>query len=162
MKKLPHKIITLEGFKVIGISKKINPKDGNDMKDIGALWEKFYKENIIEKIPNKENKEILGIYYDYEGNHLDPYTFMIGAKVSLLDKIPKGMELINIPPLNYIIFTAEGEFPKCLIDTWKEIWNAEISRTFSYDFEVYNEAFQLSKTKDKKLNIFISTNSEVE
>ncbi len=67
------------------------------------------------------------------------------------------MELLNIPPSQYTIFTAEGEFPKCLIETWKEIWKQNSIRSFSYDFEVYNEDF--SNSNEKNLNIFISTHS---
>ncbi len=159
MKKLPHKRINLDTFKVIGFSIRTTPKDGQDIKDIGNLWEKFLKENLLDKIPNKENNEILAIYHNYQSDHLEPYSYTIGAKVSIVNEVPKDMELLNIPPSQYTVFTAEGVFPKCLIETWKEIWTQNTNRAFSYDFEVYDEDFFKTNSKEKKVNIFISTHS---
>ncbi|MCP3660249.1 MAG: GyrI-like domain-containing protein [Bacteroidetes bacterium] len=160
MEKEHKKIINLDSFKVLGITIETTPKNGQDMKDIGSLWEKFNKQNLIDKIPNKENKEILAIYHNYKSDHLEPYSYTIGAKVSLVNEVPKGMELINIPPLQYTEYTAEGEFPNCLIETWKKIWNDNILRAFSYDFEVYDEKFMNTNSKHKKLNIFISSHTK--
>ena len=41
------------GFKIIGISTRTTNKDNQSKEDLGKLWERFFSEKIIEKVPNK-------------------------------------------------------------------------------------------------------------
>ena len=53
------------------------------------------------------------------------------------------LETIVIQSGRYLVFTAKGDIPKIVIDTWKEIWeyfarkDAEYERLYTTDFEYY-------------------------
>ncbi|GAA3513609.1 GyrI-like domain-containing protein [Aquimarina addita] len=143
-----------EAFKVIGIKVRTTNNNGQSAIDIGQLWEKFMTENILEAIPNKINSDILSIYTNYEGDHTQPYDTILGCKVSTLDKIPTGMIGQKFESGNYTKYLAQGDLLTGVVyNTWVEIWNADINRTFTADFEVYGEKAQ--DRSDAVVEIFV-------
>lgn len=80
----------IKSFKIIGIAIETTNKNGKSAEDLGKLWERFYSDNIISQIPNKESDEIYSIYTDYETDYTGKYTSIIGLKVSSLNSIPNG------------------------------------------------------------------------
>lgn len=109
--------------------------------DIPKLWERFFSEGIFSKIPNKTSNDVIALYCDYEGDCTKPYSIVIGCQVSAIDSIPEGMVCKTLPASNYALFSAVGEHPKTLIDTWGAIWQTDLKRTYSGDFEVYGDQF---------------------
>ncbi|WP_394330373.1 GyrI-like domain-containing protein [Nitritalea halalkaliphila] len=79
------------------------------------------------------------MYTDYKGDFTDEYTTIIGVPVSTLDEIPNGLIGREFKSENFQKFTAKGEMPKAVLDTWIDIWqrDSELDRKYSYDFEVY-------------------------
>lgn len=132
-----HPRETKDTLKVIGIQMKANPEKGQASKDIAKFWEKFRKENIFEKIPNKKSKEILVLYSDYEGDYSKPYNYMICCEVTSLEDVPPGMVTRIIPTADYTVLKAQGKFPECLLQTWQNIWQSDLKRTYRYDLEIY-------------------------
>ena len=55
----------------------------------------------------------------------------------------------------YEKFEAKGEFPRCLIDTWKIIWQTDLKRTYLADFEVYGPNFYKSP---QIVEVFVGVN----
>lgn len=55
----------LTDFPIIGISVRTTNENGQAIKDIGPLWERFLSENLIEKIPNKVDPTVYSVYTDY-------------------------------------------------------------------------------------------------
>ena len=55
-------------MKIIGIETRTTNQNGQAMKDIGGLWNRFFSENIISKIPNAVNSNVYAIYTDYESD----------------------------------------------------------------------------------------------
>lgn len=47
----------------MGIGVRTTNENGQSAKDIGALWNKFMSEGILDKIPNKIDNTIYSIYY---------------------------------------------------------------------------------------------------
>lgn len=121
-----------------------------------AHKEKFFKENIPSKIPNKVNDNILALYTDYEGDYTKPYSWMLGYEVSHLDQIPEGLVGKVIPESNYAVFTTQGEFPGGLIAAWQAIWKANFHRAYTSDFEVYSFDFDPQKNPQVKIYIAIA------
>src|SRR5262245_12445887 len=72
--------------------------------DMPAHKEKFFKENVPEKIPNKTSGNILALYTDYEGDYTQPYSWILGCEVSSLDKVPSGLVGKIIPASKYAVF----------------------------------------------------------
>ena len=56
-----------------------------------AHKDRFFKENISSKIPNKINGDILALYTDYEGDYTKPYSWILGCEVSSLEQVPEGL-----------------------------------------------------------------------
>ena len=79
-------------------------------------------------------------YHDYEGDHMAPYTCIVGYKVPDLDNIPNGMKGITIPGGAYKKYLAKGDLTgKALWDVWTNIWKENLDRTYHIDFELYGE-----------------------
>ena len=145
------------GFKIIGISTRTTNKDNIAQQDLGKLWGQFYSENIFEKIPNKLSNEVLTIYTDYKSDFTEDYTTIIGILVSTLDEIPSGLIGREFQAENFQKFTAKGEMPNAVVNTWIDIWkrDKELNRKYSYDFEVYGKKSQ--NGENSEVDIYIAT-----
>ena len=146
--------VELDEFAVMGISIKTTNQNGQSGKDIGQLFGEFWEKGIIDKIPNKLSKDIYCVYYEYEGDFNAPYSVMLGCRVENLMNIQSGLVGLNIPRNSYLRFDSYGELPDGLIKTWSEIWNSEIDRQYSFDFDVYPE----NPTDSAQVQTFVSVN----
>lgn len=148
--------VSIKEFSVIGISIKTTNENGQSAKDIGELWRKFMSENISDKIPNKVNTSIYSIYTDYVGDHTQPYTTILGCKVDSVDEIPEGMVAKTFSSGNYTKFVSKGDLTKgAVFIEWTRIWEMDLPRIYSADFEVYGEKAQNSN--DAEVDIFVAT-----
>lgn len=120
-----------------------------------AHKERFFKENILSKIPNQINGEILALYTDYEGDHTMPYSWILGCEVAHLDEVPQGLVGKVIPESKYAVFTTQGKFPEGLITAWQDIWQSGLARTYTSDFEVYRNDFDPKQNPQVKVYIAI-------
>ncbi|UHO39773.1 AraC family transcriptional regulator [Chryseobacterium capnotolerans] len=147
--------VKVEPFMVIGIAVRTTNENEQAAKDIPVLWEKLMKENVLENIPNKIDNTVYSIYTDYEKDHTKPYTTLLGCKVENLDHVPEGMIGKSFEGGNYIKFTAKGNLADGLvINEWFKIWNMELGRTFTADFEMYGEKAQ--NPSDAEVDILIA------
>lgn len=134
------KKVSLDTTHVIGIFTKTSNQDQQAAKDIPALWQRFMKEGTGAKVSNRIGDEIICAYLEYEGDHMAPYTCLIGYKVPNLDTIPEGLKGITIPTGSYNKFLAKGDLTgSALWETWNGIWKEDLDRTYAVDFELYGE-----------------------
>lgn len=149
---------TIEPFKVIGIKVRTTNENGQSAKDIGELWSKFLSENIAEKIPNKIDNSVLSIYANYQGDHTKPYDTVLGCKVNELNEIPNGMVGQEFQGGEYVKFVSKGSLNKGVVyETWTEIWNSNLERIYTADFEIYGEKAQ--NPEDAEVEIFVAIKS---
>jgi predicted transcriptional regulator YdeE len=120
-----------------------------------AHKDRFFKENIPSKIPNKINGNILALYTDYEGDYTMPYSWILGCEVANLDEVPEGLVGKVILESKYAVFTTQGEFPQGLIAVWQEIWQSGLPRSYTSDFEVYQNDFDPKRNPEVKVCIAI-------
>lgn len=147
----------IQQFNVIGISVRTTNENGQSGTDIPALWQQLMNEGIAEKIPNKIEEAIYCIYTDYEKDHTKPYTTLLGCKVANLDHIPTGMVGKTFETANYHQIVAKGNIHEGLVyNEWLQIWEANLPRTFTADFEVYGAKAQ--NPTDAEVDIFIAVN----
>lgn len=147
--------VKIESFKAIGISVRTTNKNGQGAKDIGNLWGRFMNEKISEAIPNKIDNTVYSIYTGYESDHTAPYTTILGCRVANLDDVPEGMIGKSIEGGDYIKLSAKGDLTKGLIaDKWAEIWNMDLNRVFTADFEVYGAKAQ--NPENAEVDIYIA------
>lgn len=148
----------IKNFHVIGIAVRTTNENGQSVQDIPALWNRFMTEGIIDQIPNKINNTLYCIYTEYEKDHTKPYTTILGCKVSNLDQIPSGLVGKTIEEQTYIKRIAKGNLMQGIVyEEWTKIWNADLNRAFTADFEVYDERTQNSEKAE--VDIFISVKS---
>lgn len=147
--------ITIEAFKVVGIKVRTSNEDGKAAQDIPALWERFFAENILDKIPNKVNNEILSIYTNYESDHTKPYDTVLGCKVSSFENLPEGLEMATFDVGTYATFQAKGNLDEGVVyNEWAKIWNTDLKRKYTADFEVYGE--NAADRTNATVNIFVA------
>lgn len=148
--------IELEEINLAGISLKTKTTNANGQANIdcGKLWQEFKEQNYIDKIPGKLTNEILAVYYKYEGDYTQPYSYFIGCKVGAGTEIPKGLEGLAIPKATYKKITAKGKMPGAIAEAWKEIWSSNVPRAYKADFEIYDE--RSKDPNNAEIDIFLS------
>lgn len=124
---------------VIGVSTKVAYREDHSAPEIDQLWEKFFSEDVFNKIPGKANDAIVGLYYDYEkeGDEIKSFHYLLGCEVTSFAQVPPGMVAQEIPSSSYAYFVPKGKFPEALRSTWKSISNSLLKRLFSGDLEIY-------------------------
>ena len=63
--------------KIVGIEIKTRNENNQAEKDMTVLWGTFINDNIMEKIPNKENLDIYCIYTNYESDFTGEYSSIV-------------------------------------------------------------------------------------
>lgn len=145
------------GMMVIGIECRTSNESHAAPHDIPRLWERFYREAVQNKIPNKVSNEVIALYCDYEKDHTRPYSCVIGCPVDSFEQIPPGMVGKMVPASTCALFQTSGPFPQSLVDTWNTIWKSHLKRSYTVDYEVYGEKF-LSPLKEVDILIAIEGN----
>lgn len=149
--------VSIKPFMVIGISVRTTNEDGQGVKDIGALWERFRNEDMATHIPNRSENTIFSMYTDYEGDHTQAYTAFLGCKVSSLDNVPEGMEGRSFDGGKYVKMSARGNLMDGLIaQQWAAIWAMDLERAFSVDFEIFSE--KAHNPLDAEVDFMIAVN----
>lgn len=146
---MKYEIVELEEKIIEGIAIKTINQDGNSIQDIGKTWQKLFTEGIYEKIKNKVNNKTIGLYTEYEGDYTKPYTFIAGAEVSKkIDNykiIEKG---------KYAKFVIIGDVQKSVGQAWQQIWNMNLKRKYTCDFEEYQN--NQEDMQNQEIHIYIA------
>lgn len=151
---MKYEIVELEEKVVTGIKIKTTNQDGKAIQDIGMTWQKLFANGIYEKIPNKVNGKTIGLYTEYEGDYTRPYTFIAGAEVSQEVQIGEEIESIVIPKGKYAKFVITGDVQNSVGKAWQEIWNMDLKRKYTCDFEEYqNNSEDMQK---QEIHIYIA------
>lgn len=147
--------VKIAPFQIIGISVRTTNEKGQAASDIGSLWEKFMTTGISEKIPNKISEEVFSIYTNYESDHTKPYDTILGCKVSSLENIPEDMIGQSFKGGTFAKFISKGDATQGVVyQTWTEIWNTNLERLYTADFEIYGE--KATDIKNAKVDIFVA------
>lgn len=151
--------IELGRFIVVGVSVRTINKDGQALKDIGNLFNRFFSEQIIATIPNKLSEDVYCIYTDYESDFQGAYTTIIGCKVSDAKNLSEGLISKEIPKCVYREYSARGEIHECVGKIWTHIWDSsDIDRAYLADFDVYGE--EARNPNDAKVKTYLSVKKE--
>jgi len=156
---MENEIVQKPAIFMIGIDCRTSNAVEAGPQDIPRLWGKFYCEDIINQIPNKTSNEVIALYCDYEGDYTQPYSVVIGCPVSSIDTVPEGMVAKTIPGGSYAVFRAVGDYPASLIDAWGTIWQTDLKRTYTGDYELYGEKFTSGSPKEVEVFIAIESNA---
>lgn len=140
-----------KGMHIVGIAVETTNQGGQAMKDLGLLWERFFKENVALQVSNRVNDCIYSIYTDYESDYTGRYTTLIGVEVESLEGIPVELIGRTFEGGEFLKYEAVGDVPQVVGEMWGKIWeqDKELNRLYTYDYEVYGE-------NEKGVNIYIA------
>ena len=134
-----YEIIELEEKTVIGIATVTNNASPDMGSKIGQLWQKLYS-GTVEKMIGRVNGKCIGLYCDYQQN--GDYTVLAGCEIekSAAEKNKDAETTVKIIPKGkYAKFVVRGDVQKAVAESWGAIWNIPLERTFTGDFEEYQE-----------------------
>tara|TARA_R110002050_G_scaffold179118_3_gene312369 strand:- start:3147 stop:3605 length:459 start_codon:yes stop_codon:yes gene_type:complete len=140
---------------IVGITVRTTNENGKAAKDIPKLWDKFMKEDVRNKVINKVDESIYALYTDYESDHTQPYTTLIGYSVKNLDNIHEDLTVKMIPATTYAKYIAKGDLTKdAVYNEWLKIWDTDLERAYTADLEIYGE--KAADPKNGEAEIYIA------
>jgi predicted transcriptional regulator YdeE len=139
---------TESGFTVVGLwVRTTNAKEAGGAGLIPQLWQRVMEEGLVENVPHRVDNNLTVVYTNYSSDQNGEYTYVLGVRVSSVDKVPDEMMAVNVPAGKYAVVESEqGALPDVLPKVWQRIHamsETELGgqRAFKADFEVYQEGF---------------------
>lgn len=130
---MEYDIVTLEQKTIAGVCARTGNQEPDMEKVIGGLWENFYSQ-LAPTLPGKLNEKTFGLYTEYQGEH---YTVMVGCEIEPSSPMPEGVCTKIIPAGCYARFIVRGNVQKDVAAFWEKLWNMDLERKFTCDFEEY-------------------------
>lgn len=131
------KIVHLNQKIVVGLNARTANNNPEMQKTIGGLWKRLMADNIASAISDKCNNRFIGLYSDYESDVSGEYDITVGCEVKGAGEHPAGTVIKTIPPGNYAEFTVYGNEAQAVGELWQKIWNMQLDRIYTGDFEEY-------------------------
>ena len=128
-----YEIVELKEKTIVGFAARTSNEDPQMGAIIGDLWKQLYTPENTEKIQNRVNAHAIGLYSDYDK---EGYQVTAGFEVSDAES-GNGFAVKNIPAGRYAKFSVHGDMIEAVANSWKEIWETPLDRTFTGDFEEY-------------------------
>lgn len=129
---MKYEIVTLQEKIIVGVSANTSNNDPEMGRIIGGLWEKLYQGGVNALIKNKANEYAIGLYSDYTA---DGYCVTAGNEVSKAENPEFSVKVI--PAGKYAKFSVHGHMEHAVAKAWEEIWQMDLPRSFTGDFEEY-------------------------
>ena len=138
----------LHEIKLVGITVRTanNREMDSSTAKIGATMQKFFANDLQNKIPNRKKPgRVFAVYTNYESDEHGQYTYFLGEEVNDFEDIPQGFEKLTILPQTYVKFTSTpGKMPDVCINMWQNIWKMKAAdlggqRAYIADFEFYDQ-----------------------
>jgi len=153
-------VMNKESFQIVGISARTsNANEITAQAKIPQLWSDFYQQNVAGQIANAVNQVTYGLYSDYETDVNGEYSITLGVEVVAADEIPEGMFVKTVPAAKYLVFTSDkGPFEEVVVKAWQDVWawfaSSGVERTYTGDFEMYDE--RCANPQEAQVDIFIA------
>src|SRR5688572_1197314 len=122
---------------IIGIEIRTTNENLKCAQDIPPLWERFFKENCMEKIENKLDQDIFAVYTHFENegkNNNGMYSVIIGCQTTPDTIAPSGFTKIQIPQGKYHVFPVEEGRQDKVGDAWFAIWSIPQSEKTKWNY----------------------------
>jgi len=155
------RVVEQPEFSVIGIQ--VRTSNAKEVTGGGAIpkqWERFFKDGIADKIPNKVDSTVYAVYTNYASDYNGEYDFIIGMKVSSVSDVPPGMVAKKVPKGRYAIVTsAKGPVAQIVPQAWQLVYSLDDNkqlggaRAYKADFELYDQRSQ--DPHDSQVDLYI-------
>ncbi|MFE3574047.1 effector binding domain-containing protein [Lysinibacillus sp. NPDC059133] len=153
-------VMNKELFQIVGISARTsNANEITAQAKIPQLWTNFYQQDVMGQIANAVNQVTYGLYSDYETDVNGEYSITLGVEVLTADEIPEGMVVKKVPAAKYLVFTSDkGPFEEVVVKAWQDVWawfaSSGVERTYTGDFEMYDE--RCANPQEAQVDIYIA------
>jgi len=124
-----------------------NEKEAGGNGEIPQLWQRVMQQGLLENVPHRADNNLTVVYSDYASDSNGEYTYLLGVRVTAVDKVPEGMTTVTVPAGKYAVVPSDtGPLPEILPKVWMRISKMPASelggqRAFKDDFEVFPEGF---------------------
>lgn len=142
-----YEVVNLEEKILVGVSDITSNSDPKMGEKIGGLWKALYQDLISSKIKNKANHYAIGLYSDYVDNG---YCVTVGHEVTKAENSELTTKII--PAGRYAKFSVQGHMVHAVAQAWQAIWQMELDRSFTGDFEEYLN----HDIENAKVNLYIA------
>ena len=122
------------GLTILGIYARAS---NDNLEKIGGLWRRFQAMGAAAAIPARRDDAVYCVYCEYETDFKGAFTVLLGCAVDASAPIPHGMKRLAIEAGKFAVFEPVGELPKAVFETWAEIWNTPLERSYQADFDRY-------------------------
>lgn len=153
-------VLKVQGFTVAGMTGRTNnAKEMTAAGVISKLWGRLMQEDLLAKVPDRADDNIIAVYTDYASDHNGDYTYVLGAKVVGDSEVPAGMVATKVVTGKYARFTSErGPASKLVPELWQKINSLPRNapggdRTYQSDFEVYDQ--RARNPQDAIVDVFV-------
>lgn len=129
----------LEGFTVVGVTKRVSMFEQQHLKQIPAFWDEVMSNQAFMAACD-EDETLFGVLHNFDMSTMD-YDYTIALRASDIAGID-DVTVVEIPAIDYAIFDKEGPLPESVQSLWRFImddWlpNSKFERADGPDVEVY-------------------------
>jgi predicted transcriptional regulator YdeE len=131
-------------FTVVGIRvRTTNAREAGPDGEIPKLWGRAMQNGILDRIPDRADKNIIVVNSDYATDEHGEYDYTLGVRVTRADTLPEGFVAKVIVPGEYaIVRSGQGPPAQVVPAVWQRIWKMTPDqlgghRAYKTDFEVY-------------------------
>lgn len=144
-----YKLVKKESFKVVGISKRVTSKNGENFKVIPKFWQDIMEDGRFDELhKNKKEFGVMGLCLNFDREQ-EEFDYMIAVEGDCLESL-EGVNVVEIPECTWAVFESVGALPKSIQETWHRIF-AEWFPATNYEhadapeFEAYLDGDTSSK-----------------
>lgn len=153
---MKYEIVYLSEKIVVGLMKETTNINNKAVNDIGLLWQEFLQSGVYKQIDDKLNNRAIGLYTDYQGDFTKPYNFFACCEVGKANDVTEPLVSKKILSGKYAKFIVKGNVQKAVGEFWSELWNMNLDRKYSCDFEEYQN--NTDDMENAEIHIYISLN----
>lgn len=128
-----------EAVTIVGVELRTNNNEATQT--VPAFWKKFYEENLLTQLTDKESVDLYAVYTNYADagySSEGQYSLIIGVTADEFTKDSEGLAQAVLPQQEYIVFSVNDNKEENVDKTWQAILkNKIIERTFDVDYECY-------------------------
>ena len=131
---MSYEVLQQDGRTVMGIHTRASNAELNK---IGDLWRRYHAMGDHTIVETRLNDVPYCVYCEYEGDHTQPFTVVIGCEVAEGTPEMDGFKAIRIEAGRFAVYTREYAQPNPVFATWEEIWKTPLDRRYQADYDRY-------------------------
>ena len=138
---MSFELAQLPGITVMGLHTRAS---NTELNKIGDVWAKFHASGDHEIVAARLNNMHYCVYCEYEGDHTQPFTVVVGCEVPEGTPEVDGLRAVRIDAGKFAVYKRLYERPNPVFAMWEEIWQTPLDRRYQADYDRYGAADGIS------------------